>query len=122
MKSEEARGSHPVLFLYEWIVVGGLILLLAYLSVKALNAGDGRWPRCNKRLRPAPASLIVVSVSGEVERPGKYHVPVGITLREILINRAGLTQEAEVSELDLDEAIFKVKKVRVRKKNRKALR
>ncbi|MBQ4528518.1 MAG: helix-hairpin-helix domain-containing protein [Clostridia bacterium] len=48
---------------------------------------------------------IIVTVTGEVKKAGKYSVSLGSTLHEIIYHAGGITENADLSSLNLDTHI-----------------
>jgi hypothetical protein len=106
-----------VLRSYEWCVIGVLVLALGYLTHRGIHADSSRWPAQSGQLSAAPVPLVTVTVAGEVQKPGKYRIKKGSTVKELLLE-IGLTPAAEISAEVLDERILYQKKIRIKKKLR----
>lgn len=107
---------------YEWIVVFFLITVMIVLTKMALNAPFPRWPTKDNEPAPLPEEQVVISISGELESPGRYHFAKGTTLKQAL-SKIKLTENAEIEHLKLDQALKKGQKVRIpkRKNSKKRL-
>lgn len=55
---------------------------------------------------PPEERKIVVSLNGEIKNPGKYSVPYASSVHDILFYANGVTDNADLSAIRLDERIF----------------
>lgn len=95
---------------HEWTAVLCFMAILLYLIVKTQfhsydkpHVGEVHW------LVP---EYFVITISGEVEKPGRYHIHRGGTVKDA-IELALPTQNANLSKMDLDKKIRKGQKIRV---------
>lgn len=55
---------------------------------------------------PESEQKIIVTVSGEVKKCGKYSVPYGSTVHDVLYIAGGITENADISSMNVGRNIF----------------
>ena len=61
--------------------------------------------------------IVNVSISGEVNSPGNYYLPVGATLKDLVAYAGGFTDSADVTNLTASELLTNGKNYLVPTKN-----
>ena len=87
----------------EWLLVGGLLLILATLFTIAHVAAS--WSPASLPTQPIALPLLcAVKIEGAVKKPGLYPVPEGTELKAVL-RKASPTRFADLRNIDLTARI-----------------
>lgn len=100
------------LYPHEWGVVALIIFGMLTIGKIAWAAPDERWPKRNGSPVPIPEELVVISISGAVEKEGRYHFKKGTTVLQAL-EKAVLKEDADLTKLRLDKEIRRGQSLRV---------
>jgi hypothetical protein len=112
LKGLFSKKSSDELRSHEWIAVAILLLFMCMLSKLAWNAPDSRWPERDGKPVATPQEQIVITLSGAIEKEGRYHFPKGVTLGQVLA-AVPLKENADLRKFNLAKELKRGQKIRI---------
>jgi DNA uptake protein ComE-like DNA-binding protein len=96
----------------EWLAVFVMSALLAGMAIKSIKNEESIWPHHFGQKTAVPHKIITVNIRGAVKNPGRYHLPEGSKIQD-LIEAATLEENADLSRLEGERILKKGQRVYV---------
>lgn len=102
----------------EWTAVFVMMALLAGLTIKSLKNEESIWPHHFGQKVAEPYKIVTVSIRGAVKNPGRYHLPEGSKIKD-LVDAAEPEENADVSQVEGEKILKKGQRVYIPQKKLK---
>lgn len=96
----------------EWVAVFLMVALLAGMTIKSIKNEESIWPQHFGQKVAEPYKIITVNIRGAVKNPGRYHLPEGAKIKD-LIEAAEIDENADLTRLEGDKLLKKGQRVYV---------